>query len=75
VKCNCIKKIELRVAQIQKADMVSMEHFGSQCSEFGFRPYKKDGQLSKCWRYTHIDWVYCPFCGIKIKSAKRRNQS
>lgn len=64
--CNCISEIEQRVAQEKGADLVQLEHFGSQSSEISYTNYKPNSIVFKRRHYTSIDWTYCPFCGVKI---------
>ena len=68
--CNCIKNIVEDTKIRYGAAGASFEHFAAQCSEVSYRPYTAGGRVSKHNRYTHIDWVYCPFCGKKINRSE-----
>ena len=65
--CNCTEKIEKDTKVRYGAVRASLEHFGSQRSEVAYRPYTAEGRPSKHNRYTSVEWVFCPFCGKKIK--------
>ena len=65
--CDCIIKIEKRIAQEHNADLAQIEHFGSQCSEVSYRHLKEGSIVYKRAKYTSVDWKFCPFCGKQIK--------
>jgi len=65
--CDCIERLSKKVKREKHAARVSFEHFGAYSSEVGYQPYRRDGQASKCNRYTSILWNYCPFCGKEAK--------
>ncbi len=65
--CKCVPKQVEWVRRRQKAESAYGEHFGFLYMKVRYRPYNKDGQPSKRWSYTHVDHVFCPFCGKKLK--------
>lgn len=61
--CKCIAEFEKKLKAKHNTTMVST---GWLKLDVGYRPRKKDGTISQCWRYDGMDFVFCPFCGKKL---------
>lgn len=64
--CECIDEIKKRLAIEKGTDVVGFEHSGSQRSELYYKPFTRDGKLSKRFYYTSVRWKFCPFCGVRL---------
>lgn len=59
--CNCVKEINERVREENRADSAFIEHPG--WSEVCVTPWTRKLEPSKHHRYKRVDWDFCPFCG------------